>query len=117
MQMVYHPLEQISANISSLQQALIGMEMACGLLDEQPDIRTKRTQWISLMLPGGVTFERCASATRGRPDTLKDISFEARRGQVIAIVGPTKPADHTGKPDPAFYGVASGGIFIGRHRH
>ena len=38
---------------------------------------------------GEVSFDGVAFAYKGRPSTLKDISFEVRAGQRVAIVGPT----------------------------
>lgn len=37
----------------------------------------------------GVTFDRVSFSYPGRADTLKDVSFEIRRGEMVAIVGPS----------------------------
>jgi ATP-binding cassette subfamily B protein/subfamily B ATP-binding cassette protein MsbA len=86
---VYQPLEAISYTIGSLQEVFISLKIGFDLLDTEPDIKDTPGAVHIQRARGRVTFERVHFSYKGRVDTLKDISFEAQAGQVIAIVGPT----------------------------
>ena len=86
---VYKPLEQISFTIGSLQDKFVNLKAAFGLLDTPPDITDAPNATDIVRARGGVTFENVHFNYAGRAGTLKNISFEAKPGQVIGIVGPT----------------------------
>jgi ABC-type multidrug transport system fused ATPase/permease subunit len=86
---VYKPLETISYTIGSLQERFISLKSAFGLLDTEPDIKDVPQAKVLRHAVGRVTFERIHFSYSGRTDTLKDISFDAKPGNVIGIVGPT----------------------------
>jgi len=86
---VYGPLETISSSIGSMQQQLVSLQGAFYLLDAVPDI-SDASDAIELDNPqGAVDFEHVNFAYRGRTETLTDVTFSARPGQRIAIVGQT----------------------------
>jgi ATP-binding cassette subfamily B protein/subfamily B ATP-binding cassette protein MsbA len=85
----YRPLEQISFTVGSLQDKFVSLKTAFSLLDTQPDIADAPGAKDISRARGGVKFERVNFSYAGRSDTLKNISFEAKPGQVIGIVGPT----------------------------
>jgi ATP-binding cassette subfamily B protein/subfamily B ATP-binding cassette protein MsbA len=86
---IYKPLEAISTTIGSLQDVLVSLRTAFGVLDTEPGIRDLPGAVSVPRAQGHVTFENVEFSYTGRVDTLKNISFEARPGQVVAIVGPT----------------------------
>jgi len=86
---VYGPLETISSSIGSMQQQLVSVQGAFYLRDAVPDI-SDAPDAIELPNPqGAVDFDHVNFAYRGRPQTLTDVTFSARPGQRIAIVGQT----------------------------
>ena len=86
---VYGPLEAISSTIGSLQDVFIGLQMCFGLIDTDPEIKDAPGAINIDRARGMVKFEGIHFNYKSRVETLKDISFEAEAGQVIAIVGPT----------------------------
>ena len=87
--MVYKPLEAISTTFGALPGHLSSLDVAYGLLDEQPDIRDRVGARAFGRSTGHLVFDDVSFAYRTRKETLTHISFEARTGQVVAIVGPT----------------------------
>jgi ATP-binding cassette subfamily B protein len=86
---VYKPLERISGTIGTLQEQVINLKMACELQEEEPEI-VDAADAVRVERAGGhVAFEGVSFSYKGRVDTLRDISFDAPAGHVIAIVGPT----------------------------
>src|SRR5256885_4114827 len=62
---------------------------------------------------GHVAFEGVHFHYQERVDTLKDISFDAQAGQVVAIVGPTGAGKTTLMSlIPRFYDVKQGRILL-----
>ena len=110
---VYTPLEVLSSAVTEIQEQIISLEMAFGLLDTEPEVQD---------LPGAVTIERVQGHVvfdnvrfnyQGRVDTLKGISFEAPAGQTIAIVGPTGAGKTTlASLIPRFYDLQDGRILL-----
>lgn len=110
---VYKPLEAISSTIGSLQDVIVSLRIAYQLLDTQPDIQDAPRAVDIQRVRGNVIFENISFSYSERRDTLDDISFEARAGEIIAVVGPTG----AGKTTlisllPRFYDAKQGRILI-----
>ena len=86
---VYKPLETISYTLGTLQDKLVGTNMAYELMDTVPTIQDAPGAVAIDRTAGHVQFDRVRFSYSGRVDTLKDISFEAKPGQIVAVVGPT----------------------------
>jgi ATP-binding cassette subfamily B protein/subfamily B ATP-binding cassette protein MsbA len=86
---VYSPLESISTTVGGLQDQIVSLRMAFGLLDVVPDIKDAPDAVDCERAKGHVSYKNVQFHYRTRFDTLKNVSFEAQPGQVIALVGPT----------------------------
>lgn len=86
---VYQPLQAIIHTVGSLQHKLVGLETVFDLLDTSPDVRDAPGAKDLRRAEGQVTFEEVDFSYPGRVETLKQISFDARAGELIGIVGPT----------------------------
>jgi ATP-binding cassette, subfamily B, bacterial len=86
---VYKPLEAISATIGALQEIFISLQMAFDVLDTVPDIQDRPGAQPVERVQGNITYENVSFSYEGRKDTLSNISFQAKAGQVVAVVGAT----------------------------
>src|SRR5947207_528813 len=86
---VYKPLETISYTIGALQDRFVNLQITFDLLDTEPDIQDSPHAAPVGRTGGHVTYENVHFSYTDRTDTLTGISFEAKAGQVIGIVGPT----------------------------
>jgi ATP-binding cassette subfamily B protein len=86
---VYTPLEAISTTLGDLNQRFVYLNAALELLDNEPEV-TEDPDAIDIgRSRGELTVENVSFAYMHRVDTLKNVSFEAKAGQRIAVVGPT----------------------------
>ena len=110
---VYKPLQAISTTVGSLQDQIINLRMAFGVLNTEPEIKEAPNAIAIQHAKGQVTFEGVDFSYKGRVDTLKDISFEAQPGQSIALVGPTGAGKTTlVSLMPRFYDASHGRILL-----
>jgi ATP-binding cassette, subfamily B, bacterial len=86
---VYQPLEQISVTIGNLHEQFVFLNASFKLLDQEPEVNEAPDAIDPGPLRGDITFDNVSFAYEGRDDTLKGISFDAKAGQRIALVGPT----------------------------
>jgi ABC-type multidrug transport system fused ATPase/permease subunit len=108
---VYKPLETISYTIGSLQDRFISLKSTFELLDTEPDIKDAPQARTLRRASGSIAYDKVHFTYAGRKDTLKDISFEAKPGQVIGIVGPTGAGKSTlVSLLPRFYDPKQGSI-------
>jgi ABC-type transport system involved in Fe-S cluster assembly fused permease/ATPase subunit len=110
---VYQPLEQMSATISSLQEQFVNVRGALALRDAQVEIEDAPDAVDIERARGEIAFEGVDFSYQRRVDTLKDISFQVRAGQRVALVGPTG----AGKTTlisllPRFYDPARGRVLL-----
>jgi ABC-type multidrug transport system fused ATPase/permease subunit len=111
--MVYRPLEQIAKGVSTIQEKVAGMRIACRLLDEDPEIRDAPGAAALAAPSGEVTFANLSFTYRGRKATLADVSFRATAGSVTGIVGPTGAGKTTlVSLIPRFYEPTSGHLRV-----
>jgi ATP-binding cassette subfamily B multidrug efflux pump len=107
---LFNPVSGIVNQLAKLEQALVAAERVFRLLDRQgeevSDEKITRYQ-------GNVRFENVWFAYNKEDYVLKDISFEAKKGETVALVG------HTGSGKSSimnllfrFYDVSKGAITI-----
>jgi ATP-binding cassette subfamily B protein len=110
---VYKPLEAISYTVGSLQEKIVALRMAVGVLETKPDIQDTPGATAIAPCAGRVEFQNVAFHYAGRDHTLDGISFKAHGGQVIAIVGPTGAGKSTlVNLIPRFYDAQWGRVLI-----
>lgn len=109
----FEPINSMMAQLTRFQQALVAAERVFGLLDEdrkEPVQEGNRHLQIS---DGLIEFKNVTFSYDGKNDVLKDISFTARPGETVALVG------HTGSGKSSiinllmrFYHLSEGEITI-----
>jgi ABC-type multidrug transport system fused ATPase/permease subunit len=111
--LIYQPLETISNTLGSLQDQVISVRMAFRILDTVPEIKDAPNAIAIERARGRVAFENVNFHYQGRTDTLREISFEAQPGEVVAIVGPTGAGKTTLMSlIPRFYDRRDGRILL-----
>lgn len=115
-QRINQPISQIAVLWTNIQSAIAGGERIFGLLDEAIEIQDKIDAKVLPQIEGAVQFENVwAEYEDGKP-VLQGVSFEAKQGQTVAIVGPTG----AGKTTiinllPRFWDVTDGAVKIDGH--
>ncbi|MDU0204522.1 ABC transporter ATP-binding protein [Paenibacillus sp. MAH-36] len=107
---MFHPMVGIVNQLPNLERAIVSADRVFELLDEQgiPVATEKSERYL-----GNVKFEHVRFAYKEGEDVLKDITFEAKQGQTVALVG------HTGSGKSSilnllfrFYDVNKGRITV-----
>ncbi|MGA2821233.1 MAG: ABC transporter ATP-binding protein [Anaerolineales bacterium] len=107
------PIQQIAILWSNVQNAIAGAERIFGLLDVKPAIQDAKGAKEIHAIKGEVEFaDVTAEYMPGQP-VLKNVSFTAKPGQTIAIVGPTGAGKTTiMNLLPRFYDVTAGAVRV-----
>ena len=96
------PIVQMSNIGSQLTEAFAGLDRTQELMDtpeeDDPNIRTNHLEQVN----GEIIFDRVSFAYETNKDVLRDVSFTASRGSVIALVG------SSGSGKSTIAGLASG---------
>jgi len=109
--LIYKPLETISSTIGSLQTVFVALGVSFQLLDTPPDIHDEPGAIDIGRARGDFAFEDVCFNYSSRVETLQDISFDVKAGQVVAIVGPTGAGKTTLMSlVPRFYDLKRGRI-------
>lgn len=86
--MLYRPMRQLADRFNTLQMGMVGSERVFGVLDTDAAIDDHGTLGTE-HVQGDIAFEDLRFAYIEGEDVLKGISFKARAGQMIALVGAT----------------------------
>ena len=107
------PIQQIAVLWTNLQNAVAGGERIFNLLDEKPEIVNAAAASALPRISGAVSFESVTAAYKEDEPVLNKVSFEAKPGETIAIVGPTGAGKTTIiNLIPRFYDVTGGAVKI-----
>ena len=85
----YQPIATLARVTEDLQQGIAGAERVFEVLDTEPDIRDSKNALTLTVCAGQVRFEHVSFHYQEELPVLKDISFTADPGEMIALVGPT----------------------------
>jgi ATP-binding cassette subfamily B multidrug efflux pump len=84
-----NPLRQLANMYNSIQAALAGAERVFEIIDTPPEVQDAPDAHPLDMLHGDVCFEHVDFGYLPGIPVIKDMSLQAREGQIIALVGPT----------------------------
>jgi subfamily B ATP-binding cassette protein MsbA len=106
------PVANIPKYISHYKVASASVERVMSILKVEPKI-TQKQDPISKSLEGRIQFDKVWFAYNPDQDVLKEISFVAEKGEVVALVGPSGGGKTTIiNLIPRFYDAGKGAVFI-----
>jgi ATP-binding cassette subfamily B protein len=85
----FEPISALAQRYTLLQSAMAGAERVFGLLDSDAQDAPRRTPQPDAHSAQAVSFENVEFAYKPGVPVLRDVSFSARPGEKIALVGPT----------------------------
>ncbi|UTE75531.1 ABC transporter ATP-binding protein [Rossellomorea sp. KS-H15a] len=87
----FEPVNQIMMRLSMFQQAIIASSRVFKLLDEEElsPVQTIENGKSEMIGKGEITFDNVSFSYDGENDVLKKISFSAKPGETVALVGHT----------------------------
>jgi len=112
----FKPVKDLASTTNAIAQAAVGVERIRTILETDTVIPEREDAIEPRNIRGEITFEHVAFAYPENPPVLKDVSFLAKPGQRIGIVGPTGSGKSTiVSLIPRFYDVFSGKVTIDGH--
>ncbi len=115
---VYGPLSAIAHTAGSLQEALAStrrVRKTLAMVREDTDIASDRG-YNPARVRGHVVFDHVTFGYDGHAPVLQDVSFEARPGEMVALVGLTGAGKTTAvSMIPRFYDPSAGRVLIDGH--
>jgi len=106
-------LKTFTGLYSALLAQSASVDRVLEVIDAAPDLSEKPGAELPRPVRGHVSFERVSFAYEAAQPVLRDISFEARPGQTIAIVGPTGAGKSTlVNLIPRFFDPSSGRVLL-----
>jgi len=111
---VYAPLSAIAHTAGTLQESLASARRVHAAMSATPEfLDAAGGRSAALRLAGRISFEAVSFAYDGHAFVLEDVTFAARPGELVAIVGPTGAAKSTALSlIPRFYDPAGGRVSI-----
>lgn len=85
----YQPITHLARVAEDVQTALAGAERVLQVLDAEPDVADRPGAREIERVQGDIVFEHVDFSYASDIAVLKDISFRAKPGQMVALVGPT----------------------------
>ena len=113
-QVLFRPIEKISALLEMYPRGMAGFRRFTELLDVDPDVKDKQDAKDVTSLKGNITFDDVTfSYERAHKPVLSNMNLSIHPGETIALVGPSGAGKTTiCSLIPRFYDVDQGSIKI-----
>ncbi|MEC2075654.1 ABC transporter ATP-binding protein [Metabacillus fastidiosus] len=85
----FRPINQLSNLLNMFQSAIAGAERVFEIMDETPDLVDKKDAIVVESFKGDVEFSEVHFGYESGKPILKNINFQVKPGEKIALVGPT----------------------------
>ena len=111
--LIYQPVIQLAAISENIQQAMASTERVLELLDIQTDLTDKPGAAAPESPEWSVDFDNVDFRYEPEETVLRDVSFRAAPGELVALVGPTGVGKTTcAHLVPRFYDVNNGAVRV-----
>ena len=87
--MFYAPVSGLATLLENMQQSLAGAERVAAILEAKSGIQDAPGAVDAGELKGDIEFDSVSFSYREGESVLRDLSFTAKRGTMVALVGPT----------------------------
>ncbi|MGH2492206.1 MAG: ABC transporter ATP-binding protein, partial [Candidatus Limnocylindria bacterium] len=87
--LVFQPAAEIVGEVAIAQRAVVSADRIYSFLDVSARVRESPTAHAPRQVSGTITFEGVHFAYRPEEPVLRDVSFSAMSGEVVALVGPS----------------------------
>ncbi len=115
-QSITMPIAQLANLWGTVQAAIAGAERVFGILDEPPDPADAPDALALAAVRGDVDFDNVTFGYDREHPVLRGVTFHARAGQLIALVGPTGAGKTTiANLLTRFYDIDAGSIRVDGH--
>lgn len=112
MVMLYTPVKKLLSAYNNVQQSVGAAERVFEALDQRPEV-VDPPEPVPLVKARGDVELRNVSFSYHDEEVLRDVSFSARRGEVVALVGPSGAGKTTIMSlIPRFFDVTGGEVLI-----
>lgn len=107
------PVNKFAAFTQQFQKGMTGFNRFCDILDEKPDIVNSEAAKVIERLNGDISLNSLSFSYSDNTTVLNNIDLKVKKGETVAIVGPTG----SGKTTlchliPRFYDISEGSITI-----
>ena len=110
--MLYAPISELISVAQQILPAKVGIRRVFEILDMDPDVKDRHSG-IAAVVRGEVEFRDVSFAYEQGDQVLRNVSFSARPGEVVALVGPSGSGKTTiANLIARFYDRTSGTILI-----
>ena len=111
---LFRPIEKISALLELYPKGMAGFRRFTDLLDVNPEVKDRKGAINVNHLKGNITFKDVTfTYEKTQAPVLKNMNFQVKAGETIAFVGPSGAGKTTiCSLIPRFYDVQKGGIMI-----
>lgn len=109
----WNPIVNIGNFYNSLVSGTVYLERIFEMMDIPPLITNKEDAYEMLEVKGNVVFEEVTFGYEDNQTIFKDLSFEVKAGETIALVGPTGAGKSTiTNLITRFYDIREGAIYV-----
>jgi subfamily B ATP-binding cassette protein MsbA len=113
---ISNPIKRLTRVLGYIQKAMAAAQRVFSVLDLDEEIHVKPDALELPTVQGTVEFKNVAFSYNVDEPILRDISFTARPGQIVALVGPSGAGKSTiANLVPRFYDIDNGAICIDGH--
>lgn len=111
--LLYKPVKTLGSTLTNMQNIFVSMNRVFELFDLQPEIKDKENAKELKGIENNLTFENVFFEYKENKPVLKDVSFEVKKGEMLALVGNSGGGKSTiVNLIPRFYDIKTGSIKI-----
>lgn len=111
--LLYKPIKTLGSTLTNMQTIFVAMSRVFELFDLQPEIKNKENAKKLEEIKNNITFENVCFEYEENKPVLNNVSFEVKKGEIIALVGNSGGGKSTiVNLIPRFYDVKNGSIKI-----